>query len=87
MLVGRSPFFAPDAADPSANEQEPLMARIKAGAFRVPRGVSAAAADLIRRLLVQDPAARLTPAEVLDHAWVRKHCSSSSSSGAPGTVA
>lgn len=33
--------------------QDALMLRIQAGTFRVPRGVSVDAADLIRRLLVQ----------------------------------
>jgi aurora kinase len=53
------------------------MDRIKAGAFRVPRNVSPAAADLIRRLLVQDQHARLSPSAVLAHPWVVKHCGAS----------
>lgn len=55
------------------------MDRIKAGAFRVPRNVSPAAADLIRRLLVQDQHARLSPSAVLAHPWVVKHCGASPS--------
>jgi hypothetical protein len=66
------------------------MDRIKAGAFRVPRNVSPAAADLIRRLLVQDQHARLSPSAVLAHPWVVKHCGASpaaSSASAPAPAA
>lgn len=52
MLVGENPFA-------SASNLNQLFERIKSTDFTVPETVSPEAADLLRKLLVRDPAQRL----------------------------
>jgi serine/threonine protein kinase len=71
MLAGHSPFVN---AATGADSQDAIMARITAGAYRMPRGISRDAADLIRKLLSRDPDARPAPAAVLHHPWLVRLC-------------
>jgi aurora kinase len=65
FLVGEAPF-----------EDTPIMTqrRIARGEMTVPPFVSVEAKDLIKRLLVLDPAKRIQLEEVLKHPWIVKHC-------------
>jgi serine/threonine protein kinase len=47
-----------------------LFDQIKAGQYRIPPDVSPACADLIRRLMTVDPAARITIQEAHQHPWM-----------------
>jgi hypothetical protein len=66
LLCGFPPFYDENNAE--------LFRQIKAGAYDFPSPywdeVSDLAKDLISRLLVVDPAKRLSAAEVLAHPWV-----------------
>jgi len=61
-LTGRLPFDEPSLGA--------LFRKICAAAFTIPPRVPPGAADLLRRMIVPDPAARLTAAGVLEHPWV-----------------
>jgi len=70
LLTGRAPFSEPDEAR--------TFARIARADVRFGGnlgsggcGVSAAAKDFVRRLLVKDPAKRMELGEVEHHSWVR----------------
>ncbi|DAZ96454.1 TPA: hypothetical protein N0F65_006500 [Lagenidium giganteum] len=69
ILAGRHPF---DVTNDATDAQ--LKERILAGQFDMDAlnecGVSDEARDLIHRLLVVDPAERLTAVEALNHAWL-----------------
>eukprot|EP00656_Telonema_subtile_P018441 TRINITY_DN19961_c0_g1_i4.p1 TRINITY_DN19961_c0_g1~~TRINITY_DN19961_c0_g1_i4.p1 ORF type:complete len:236 (+),score=37.91 TRINITY_DN19961_c0_g1_i4:97-804(+) len=70
LLCGYQPFW----------EDPPMLYNsIMAGSYTMPveewEGISDLAKDLISKLLVVDASKRLTPAEVLDHAWIRGHVS------------
>jgi calcium/calmodulin-dependent protein kinase I len=66
LLCGYPPFMAEDQAQ--------LFNDIKAGRFEMDptywRGISLPAQDLVRRLLVVNPAKRLTAEQILSHPWV-----------------
>jgi len=66
LLCGSPPFYDEDNAA--------LFAQIKAARFDFPSpywdDVSESAKDLVRKLLVVDPAARLAAADVARHPWV-----------------
>jgi len=78
LLCGFPPFYDENNAE--------LFAQIKSGNFDYPSpywdDVSAGARSLIDGLLVVDPAARLSAAEVLQHPWVVNKASESVLSGA-----
>ena len=63
MLVGNSPF-----CDPDGGSQVVIYRSIIKGRYRLPPSVTNGhARDLITRLLVADPALRLTGEQVLEH--------------------
>jgi hypothetical protein len=74
-IVGVSPFAQPADAEPGAPPapDADVIARIRAGRFRFPAGVSASAADLVTKLLRVERAGRLSPSAVLRHPWVVRH--------------
>jgi serine/threonine protein kinase len=72
MVAGHSPFADPDRGEDQ--DQDEVVERIKTGVFAVPRHVSKDAGDLVRRLLMPDPAHRMGPVEVLRHPWIVAHC-------------
>mmetsp|Transcript_6293 Transcript_6293/g.19085 ORF Transcript_6293/g.19085 Transcript_6293/m.19085 type:complete len:519 (-) Transcript_6293:153-1709(-) len=61
LLCGRLPF-----EDESVRT---LFRRIRAGMYSLPNHLSPDARDLVSRILVVDPVARLTVAEIRRHAW------------------
>ncbi|KAK4530255.1 hypothetical protein CCYA_CCYA03G1112 [Cyanidiococcus yangmingshanensis] len=63
FLVGNPPF--------EAQSHEETYRRIARVDLRFPPGVSTGARDLIRRLLVRDPAQRLPLEAVLKHSWIQ----------------
>lgn len=67
ILSGCSPF--------SAEEEDELLQLVAAAKYEFHEAewkeISADAKDLIRKLLLVDPAARLTMSQVLDHPWLR----------------
>ncbi|CAH0049328.1 unnamed protein product [Clonostachys solani] len=65
FLVGEAPF-----------EDTPIMTqrRIARADMSIPSFVSAEAADLIKKLLVLDPAKRIPLDQVQQHPWILKHC-------------
>eukprot|EP00966_Prymnesium_polylepis_P144607 3339157-Prymnesium_polylepis.1 len=59
------------------NTEIETLAAILAADYAFPSGVddvSEGARDLVRKLLVGDPAERLTAAECLRHPWIRSGC-------------
>jgi serine/threonine protein kinase len=66
MLTGQPPFFNEDNFE--------LFELIKAGVYDTSsdlwNGISESGKDLISRLLVVDPAARLKAEEVMNHPWL-----------------
>ena len=66
MLDGTLPF---DVHGSQSKWQ--LAERIREGAFDDPKGRSAAARDLVRRILVPSPKERLTIEGIKRHAWFR----------------
>ena len=71
MLCGFPPFHS--------ESHDALFDQIKRGdyEFYMPywRGVSQTARSLIRKMLQTDPTKRITASEILEHEWVRRHCS------------
>lgn len=66
FIVGHPPFEAPQMADTHRN--------IVTVEYKIPpHSMSAAAADLIGRLLVKDPKQRLPLMDVLKHPWITTH--------------
>jgi serine/threonine protein kinase len=63
FLVGNPPF--------EAQSHEETYRRISRVDLRFPPGVSTGARDLIRKLLVRDPAQRLSLDAVLKHPWIQ----------------
>ncbi|CAG8885032.1 unnamed protein product [Penicillium nalgiovense] len=65
FLVGEAPF-----------EDTPAMTqrRITRADMSVPSFVSPEAKDLIKKLLVLDPAKRIPLEEIQRHPWIIKHC-------------
>ncbi|GAB5359095.1 hypothetical protein AAMO2058_000515000 [Amorphochlora amoebiformis] len=68
VLSGRPPFYAPNQKD--------LFKCIVRAEFRFPerdwKHISPAAKDAIRKLLVKDPAKRLTAQQLLQHPWLQE---------------
>lgn len=63
LLVGKLPF--------NDNSIAKLYQKIQAGIKTLPPFLSAEASDLIKKMLVVDPAERITVREVLAHPWLR----------------
>ncbi|KAH3766107.1 myosin light chain kinase [Pelomyxa schiedti] len=65
LLTGCFPFWHENVAE--------LYKRILAGAYRWPDrpAVSDQAKDLVSKLLIKDPTARLTAKQCLDHPWIK----------------
>lgn len=61
LLIGRYPFHD---SEPSA-----LFSKIRRGQYSIPDTISSRAKCLIRSLLRQEPAERLTAEEILQHPW------------------
>ncbi|EFO26867.1 AUR protein kinase [Loa loa] len=65
LLVGKPPFESK-----THNETYKLIANVK---YTFPCHVSEGAKDLITKLLVKDPAARLPLRDVMEHPWIRQY--------------
>jgi serine/threonine protein kinase len=65
MVTGQLPWTSP-------NRQQ-LFEQIKAANFSMPPMVTPRCEDLVRRLIVANPANRLTAREALEHPWI-KNC-------------
>eukprot|EP00897_Mesotaenium_endlicherianum_P001209 jgi/Mesen1/1115/ME000123S00288 len=69
MLSGYPPFWAPD--------DKGVYAAIRSGKVNLKEGpwkkVSDEAKDLIKGMLTIDPSLRMTPSDVLEHPWIKKH--------------
>lgn len=63
MLCGTVPFKAPNMKE--------LHALIKIGEFGFPVEISEESKDLIKKMLLLDPAERLSIPEILSHPWVK----------------
>eukprot|EP01084_Bolivina_argentea_P104034 186330_1 len=50
-----------------------LFRKIETGIYKIPKYVSTDAADLIKRMLVVDPANRITMNEIKQHCWFKKN--------------
>ena len=70
MLAGYSPFAGPEGM---AAPQESVLANIRAGAYAFPPSFPADAADCVKSLLLPE-ADRVGPTDVLQHAWIERHC-------------
>ena len=66
LLVGRPPFE-------TSTLKETYM-RITANKFAIPNTISPAARNLICKLLSNDPSARPTLDQILDHEFMRGYC-------------
>ena len=65
MMTGKPPFECATVQD--------TLVRIKSGRFVIPADFSEEAADLINKLLTQDPSVRTTVADVLNHAFLKRY--------------
>ena len=65
MMTGKPPFECATVQD--------TLVRIKSGRFVIPADFSEEAADLINKLLTQDPTVRTTVADVLNHAFLKRY--------------
>ena len=75
FLTGAVPF---EAEEHDAERYERRTKElIQRGEIHWPMGISEGARDLISKLLVKDPAARLTLEQVKDHPWIRTHTGTS----------
>ena len=70
MLAGKTPFSS-ESEKESEHTMEATMERIKAGAFTVPPCIPTSAGDLIRRMLVLDPAKRISLRAAMEHPWLQ----------------
>ncbi|KAI5699518.1 hypothetical protein M8J76_003468 [Diaphorina citri] len=66
MVTAQLPFDGPNLAV--------LKQRILFGKFRIPFYMSAECENLIRSMLVLDPAKRLTLTQISNHKWMSVHC-------------
>ncbi|KAK6741137.1 hypothetical protein RB195_009163 [Necator americanus] len=62
MLVGQSPFYSEDTAN--------IVKAILACKFKVPVSIKEWPADLIKKLIVRNPAKRASLSEVITHPWI-----------------
>lgn len=73
MLLGVPPFEKPDENGRTASIHTVFM-RVMTGEFDIPPGViSSECEDLIRKMVVKDPAKRLTLKEIQMHPWYLKN--------------
>jgi serine/threonine protein kinase len=73
-VTGRSPWIRCAEFDRRVMSKSTISRRVIAGAYTpLPETLSPAFRDLIARLLVVDPANRITVAEASAHAWFRRH--------------
>ena len=77
MMTGKPPFECATVQD--------TLVRIKSGKFVIPADFSSEAADLINKLLTQDPTVRMTIADVFNHAFL-KHLAPLEDKSAKATV-
>lgn len=64
LLCGHFPF--------QGNTRNELFRRVVRGEFRIPDYVSPGARDLIRKMLVTDPAKRYSLPDTMNHSWLAK---------------
>lgn len=76
FLCGKPPFETE-----THNETYKLISKVD---FRFPSHVSEGARDLISRMLRHDPSKRLPLVHVMNHPWIKKHCTQAP---LPGTLA
>eukprot|EP00199_Chlamydomonas_sp_CCMP681_P002628 CAMPEP_0119116116 /NCGR_PEP_ID=MMETSP1180-20130426/52106_1 /TAXON_ID=3052 ORGANISM="Chlamydomonas cf sp, Strain CCMP681" /NCGR_SAMPLE_ID=MMETSP1180 /ASSEMBLY_ACC=CAM_ASM_000741 /LENGTH=324 /DNA_ID=CAMNT_0007105231 /DNA_START=111 /DNA_END=1085 /DNA_ORIENTATION=- len=71
MLVGKYPFGTPDESN--ARDKKNMMLKVANAEWQVPSEVpiSAECHDLLRRILVADPKARLSMEKVMTHPWFK----------------
>eukprot|EP00879_Flechtneria_rotunda_P001823 GHRR01001989.1.p1 GENE.GHRR01001989.1~~GHRR01001989.1.p1 ORF type:complete len:204 (+),score=48.63 GHRR01001989.1:1616-2227(+) len=69
MLVGGLPFKAPRATDNVVNAVVDMLSDMRAQRYHMPAHLSPALQDLLRRMLLPDPQARTTMAEIMWHPW------------------
>jgi len=72
FLVGKPPFESED--------NNTTYRRIVKGDLSFPNYVSSGARDLVRKLLMRNPASRLSLSEVLEHPWILKYKTTSNKS-------
>ena len=70
MMTGKPPFECATVQD--------TLVRIKSGRFIIPADFSQEAADLINKLLTQDPTVRMTINDVLNHAFFKRYAPTTS---------
>ena len=61
LICGFLPFEDPDTTE--------LYKKILKGQYSIPKFVGDQARDLMRKIMVHDPAKRLTPAQIRAHPW------------------
>ena len=66
LLTGTPPFECSTVQD--------TLIRIKSGKFELPSNFSASSADLIQKLLTQDPKSRLSVDDILKHQFIKSNC-------------
>lgn len=79
FLTGQAPF--------AGDTEQDTFRRITSVELKFPSHVSTGARDLISKLLVHDPSARLSLDEVLKHPWIVLHNNNASASVAAAPVA
>ncbi|KXS09496.1 kinase-like protein [Gonapodya prolifera JEL478] len=80
FLIGKPPFEEPGPTSATYR-------RITSVDVRIPESVSEGAADLIRKLLVYDPAKRLSLGEVANHPWIQQYAQPQDLGIEPGVAA
>jgi calcium/calmodulin-dependent protein kinase I len=84
LLVGKPPFHS------DRDDQNELFDQIRTGRFSMSpqdwSSVSEPAKDLVRRILVVDPARRITAHAILNHPWMRSDASALPTAHLAGTM-
>eukprot|EP01031_Cornospumella_fuschlensis_P027784 gene27784-33558_t len=71
VLCGRLPFEGIELGTGKRPRDAVIRGRILKAQYKMEEGIGSEAKDLVKRLLVLDPAHRMTISEVFNHVWMR----------------
>ena len=63
LLTGQMPF--------DGDSQPEVFGKIREGKFKMPRTLSSACQDFLKRMIEVDPTQRITAREAMEHKWIK----------------